>query len=85
MYYYILNEKKEKVLEEKDEKKALLEFTTCLYNKYIVKSLSMKRVLYKYNYDEKQKITFSYSNRFKIVFEDVPTTLAHFNICKLKF
>lgn len=85
MYYYILNEKKEKVFEEKDEKKALLEFTTCLYNKYIVKSLSMKRVSYKYNYNEKQKITFSYSNRFKIVFEDVPTTLAHFNKRKLKF
>lgn len=84
MYYYILNEKKEKIFQEKDEKKALLEFTTCLYNKYIVKSLSMKRVTYKYNYDEKQKIIFSYSNHFKIVFCDVPTTLAHFNNKKLK-
>lgn len=37
MDYYILNEKNEKVYEEKDEKKALLEFTTCLYNKFIVK------------------------------------------------
>lgn len=45
----------------------------------------MKSIRHKYNYNEKQKITFYYSNNFKIIFENVPTTLAHFNYRKLKF
>lgn len=78
MKYILYNEKKEIVIEYKDDATVLANFTADLFNKYILKSRDFKQVQYKYNYSDTQEITFIFKNGYRTVYSDVPTKMRIF-------
>lgn len=78
MKYILYNEKKEIVVEQKDDATVLANFTADLFNKYILKSRDFKQVQYKYNYSDRQEITFIFKNGYRAVYSDVPTKMRIF-------
>lgn len=80
MNYKIFNDEKEFLMIEEDAKKVIKKLTTELYNKYILKSKDYKQVQYKYNYNDLQKITFIFSNNYRIIFDEIPTRCGYLNI-----
>jgi hypothetical protein len=73
MKYILYNEKKEIVIEQKDNATVLANFTADLFNKYILKSKDVKQVQYHYNYSDTQKITFIFKNGYRAIYLDIPT------------
>lgn len=73
MNYKIFNDEKEILMIEEDTKKVIEKLTTELYNKYILKSKEIRQVQHKYNYNDLQKITFIFSNNYRIIFDEIPT------------
>ena len=49
--------------------------TELLYNKYIAKAQYIKQIQYQYNYTDKQTLTVIYSNGWRQVFVNIPTSL----------
>lgn len=85
MEYILYNEKKEIVIEQKDEATVLANFTADLFNKYILKSKDFKQVQYKYNYSDMQKITFIFKNEYRAVYSDIPAKCGYLDYCKIAF
>lgn len=85
MEYILYNEKKEIVVEQKDAVTVLANFTADLFNKYILKSKDFKQVQYKYNYSDRQEITFIFKNGYRAVYSDIPTKLGYLDNYKIAF
>lgn len=85
MKYILYNEKKEIVVEQKDNATVLANFTTDLFNKYIVKSKDFKQIQYHYNYSDKQEITFIFKNGYRAVYKDIPTKVGYLDNYKIAF
>lgn len=79
MKYILYNDKKEIVTEVTDKKEVLERFTEELFNKYVLKSNNYKQVQYKYNYSDRQKITFIYKNNYRCVYDEIPTKCGFFD------
>ena len=85
MKYILYNEKKEIVIEQEDDATVLANFTTDLFNKYILKSKDFKQVQYHYNYSDRQEITFIFKNGYRAVYKDIPTKLGYLDNYKIAF
>lgn len=85
MEYILYNEKKEIVIEHKDEATVLANFTADLFNKYILKSKDFKQVQYKYNYSDRQEITFIFKKGYRAVYKDIPTKLGYLDNYKIAY
>lgn len=85
MKYILYNERKEIVIEQKDDAIVLANFTTDLFNKYILKSKDFKQVQYKYNYSDMQEITFIFKNGYRATYLDMPTKCGYFDNYKIAF
>lgn len=85
MKYILYNEKKEIVIEQKDDAIVFANFTADLFNKYILKSRNFKQVQYKYNYSDTQEITFIFKNGYRAVYSDIPTKLGYLDNYKIAF
>lgn len=73
MKYILYNEKKEIVIEQKDDATVLANFTADLFNKYILKSKDFKQIQYHYNYSDRQEIIFIFKNGYRAAYLDIPT------------
>lgn len=63
------------VIETITNDKYILEvLTKQLWNKLILKNKDIKRIDYKYSYNDLQKIKITFTNGLKYIFEEVPTT-----------
>lgn len=85
MKYILYNEKKEIVIEQKDDATVLANFTTDLFNKYILKNKDFKQVQYHYNYSDTQEITFIFRNGYRAVYKDIPTKLGYLDNYKIAY
>ena len=85
MKYILYNEKKEIVIEQKDDAIVLANFTTDLFNKYILKSKDFKQIQYHYNYSDKQEITFIFKNSYRAVYKDIPTKCGYLDNYTIAF
>ena len=85
MKYILYNEKKEIIIEQKDDAIVLANFTADLFNKYILKSKDFKQVQYKYNYSDTQEITFIFKNDYRAVYKDIPTKLGYLDNYKIAY
>ena len=85
MKYILYNEKKEIVIKQEDDATVLANFTADLFNKYILKSKDFKQVQYKYNYSDRQEITFIFKNGYRAVYKDIPTKLGYLDNYKITF
>lgn len=81
-----INPKQEVTSTSTNEKYVIAKFTGLLFNKFIAKNECIERVIYSYNYTNKQQIKFVFNNGYKQVFYDIPTSgglLNDFEIEKL--
>ena len=85
MKYILYNEKKEIVIEQEDDVTILVNFTADLFNKYILKSKDFRQVQYKYNYSDRQEITFIFKNGYRAVYKDIPTKCGYLDNYKIAF
>ena len=85
MEYILYNEKKEIIIEQKDGATVLANFTADLFNKYILKSKDFRQVQYKYNYSDRQEITFIFKNGYRAIYKDIPTKLGYLDNYKIAF
>ena len=85
MEYILYNEKKEIVIKQEDDVTILANFTADLFNKYILKSKDFRQVQYKYNYSDRQEITFIFKNGYRAVYSDIPTKLGYLDNYKIAF
>lgn len=85
MKYILYNEKKEIVIEYKDDATVLANFTADLFNKYILKSKDFKQIQYHYNYSDRQEITFIFKNGYRAVYLDIPTKTGYLDNYKIAF
>lgn len=74
MILKIYNDKKELVNTIFDKDFIKDNFLQMLFNKYIAKVNSIKQVQYNFNYSDKQKIVFIHDNKWRSVYEGIPTT-----------
>ena len=58
--------------------------TKQLWSKIITKTKDIKRIDYKYSYNDLQKIKITFKNGIKYIFEDIPTTHGCIDINKIK-
>lgn len=56
--------------------------TELLYNKYIAKAPYIKQIQYNYNYTDKQVLTVIYSNNWRQVFVNIPTSMGTLKLDK---
>ena len=85
MEYILYNEKKEIVIKQEDDVTILANFTADLFNKYILKSKDFKQVQYKYNYSDRQEITFIFKNGYRAAYLDIPTKLGYLDNYKIAY
>ena len=85
MKYILYNEKKEIIIEQKDETIVLASFTANLFNKYILKSKDFKQIQYHYNYRDTQEITFIFKNGYRAIYSDMPTKYGYLDNYKIAF
>lgn len=81
-----INPKHEVTSTSTNEKYIIAKFISLLFNKFIAKSKHIERIIYSYNYTDRQKIKFVFDNGYKQVFYDIPTSggiLNDFEIEKL--
>ena len=78
--YEILDKNKNIIKIEEEEKQVIKELTTLLFNKYVVKADYIKAMYYKYNYSDKQQITFKFNNGYKTIFYNIPTNMGHLSL-----
>ena len=70
----ILNERNKIVNVFTDQKTITAKLLELLWSKFISKAKYITRVNYKYNYCDKQTITFYTDNKYKFVFKGIPTS-----------
>ena len=74
MNFKILNEKNEVVNIFEDQTSVTCKLLELLWSKYINKSNWITRIKYQYNYAEYQTITFYLDNKYKYIFEGIPSS-----------
>ena len=79
----IYSDTNERVHETEDNVYITTKLLEVLFNKYVVQIKGM-RINYKYNYSDEQTITITHSNKFKEIYEGIPTKLGWLDIYKLR-
>ena len=79
----IVNPNNEVTDKSTNEKEIVVDLLTDLFNRYIAKSKDIKRIYYKYNHSGKQTITMTYSNNYKVIYKNIPTSMGLLDSNKL--
>ena len=80
----VINPKNEVTTTYTNEKYIIAKFISLLFNKFIAKSQCIKKIVYNYNYSDKQTIKFIFDNNYKQIFYDIPTSSCLLNDYELE-
>lgn len=69
-----LNDKNEIIETNENEQYVATVLLKQLWNKYMRVTKDIKRIDYQYNYSDKQTVKITFTNGYKYIFKDVPTT-----------